>query len=102
MRCIPIATAMLACVQVIRANGVQAARASLLEIRREPRWFRPERGCAPLTIIVNQAQRTSAAECPCFPPREVIRSTWEAMFILGQMRQSNKYWAHIVHVRVRL
>ena len=36
MRCIPV---MLACVQVIRVDGVQAAKASLLEIRLESRWF---------------------------------------------------------------
>ena len=30
---------MLACVQVIRVDGVQAAKASLLEIRLESRWF---------------------------------------------------------------
>ena len=39
MRCIPVATVMLACVQVIRVDGVQAAKASLLEIRLESRWF---------------------------------------------------------------
>ena len=39
MRCIPVATVMLACVQVIRVDGVQAAKTSLLEIRLESKWF---------------------------------------------------------------
>ena len=48
MRCIPVATVMLACVQVIRVDGVQAAKASLLEMRLESRWFHSE-------LLSNQA-----------------------------------------------